>query len=106
VLSGKKEFHEQSADRRVTLEVRDRRHRTLLMRYTGHFIVVGKFRRGFVTDVECYNGRLLIVPSAGRDWLGDKDVMKQHREYENCQQSHKNTILKKESTVNAKGPFH
>lgn len=55
-----------------------------------------------MTDVECYNGRMLIVSSAGCDWLGKKDVMKQHSEYENGQQSHKNTILKKESTVNAK----
>jgi len=101
-LSGKKELHEQRADRRAIPQGQDGRHRILLLRYTGQFIVVGKFRSGFVTDIECYEELLPARYHAGRDRLGGKSVIQKRGEHENRQPSHTDTILKKESTVNAK----
>ncbi len=101
-MGGKKELHEQKADRRAIPQGQDGYQRTLLLRYTGHFIVVGKFRIRSVTDIERYDALLLVLHEVEHDRQGGKYVLQKSNEDEDGQHSHKNTILKKESTVNAK----
>jgi hypothetical protein len=51
------------------------RHRTLSLKYTGHFIVIIKFRSGSMTNIECHDELMLAIYHVGRDWQGGKYVI-------------------------------
>lgn len=94
-MSGKKEFYEQRADRWAIPQGKDGYQCTLLLRYTGHFIVVGKFRIRSVTDIECYDELLLVLDKVAHDRQGGKYVIQKSGEYEDGQYSHKKYYIEK-----------
>ncbi len=86
-LSGKKELREQGTDRRAIPQGQNRRYRTLMLGYTGHFIVVVQFRIRSVTDIKCYDEFLLVMYlyKVEHDRQGGKYAMQKRGEYENGQ---------------------